>query len=562
MSAILAHIETVFTSEVIQKINERGEDPLIFDIMSGSVNFGQQLTSSPKFEQLLNQVLSEVDKAIVDFKQGKKSTKSKHSVAREVSPSGDSEVSWDNFVNQSYHTNDVSERRRELALQLGNKNNSASMRFEAADELCKIFAGDVVSNEHWTTVLENVKSGLADEEEDIRLMCIEMHNNFFKVSPPEATPDIHLNLLDHLLESNLYNQTNVDINIIENHRTLLELFKVLIKIMHEMPKNWLCFYGDTPKLIVEKTFTLLSNEVAYGFISYLDTEAEWFSLWMKEFKIRRRAVKALKKCEFIKRAYEGLAVKTVFEKVMKYFLLAHSSSICGQLLQYKDCKPVIDYNFAINKLCDSLLSATNEEQTNCIVDPMHYRRVLSITKLALCSVNREYKDTDFVSILLNAFALPSEINSFSERFILAICEVCNQSVIENWKVDLDILDERLTKVLNFISILLQQDHVSKDIKISCLNIFESLSRREVFYDKIEGLGVIPLIISQKGLFYDKVIHILLGMTRLTRGLDLINRCGMLDECIEELFTRYVWLSLLLTSTVSHNHLLFAICFHK
>ncbi|KAF0979226.1 hypothetical protein FDP41_001569 [Naegleria fowleri] len=540
VSAILSQIENVFTKDVIQKINQQGEDSLLFDIMSGSVNFGEQLINSPKFEHLLLQVLAEVDRAIIEFKEHgwKKESKSSHtsSTRDTTSPSADSEFYWENFVNQKSHMFESSDRRKELAKIIGNKSMETNARVEAAKELHKMFAADIVSNEHWNIVLENVTQGLSDDEhEELRNLCVAMYKNFFKVSPPEATAEIHINLLNHLIERiSQYQESSLQLETIESNHGLLDSFKVLLQFNYEVPKNWLCFFGDTSKTLLEKTFTLLSNRTAYYFLSYLDTENEWFSSWMKEFKIRKKIIKLLPRLEFLNRVYEGLSSTSKNQKTMTYFVLTHSSAICSRLLQNKDCKSIIDYKYIIQKLCESFMTAIREQE-EAVIDAMHYRRLLSITKQALINMHTVFFDVDYIAFLMSSFVSSFEINMFTEQFITAICEICNNALINHaQQVSSD--DIIMERIFSFLTEIFSSDSLPNTIKLHGLDIFKSITRIEQLYDKIESTHMLDLVIEQKNNLYDKVMHILLHMTQKTRGLVLLSKYEMLDECVDHLFS--------------------------
>ncbi|KAG2379335.1 hypothetical protein C9374_007474 [Naegleria lovaniensis] len=539
VSAILSQIENVFTKDVIQKINQQGEDSLLFDIMTGSVNFGEQLTSSPKFEHLLLQVLAEVDRAIIEFKENgwTKEPKSSHTSTRDTtSPSAESEFYWENFVNQKSHMFESSDRRKELALTIGNKLLEINTRVEAAKELHKMFAADIVSNEHWNLVLENVTLGLSDENDEVRNLCVAMYKNFFKVSPPEATAEIHINLLNHLIErtSQYQELSTLQLEAIESNHGLLDSFKVLIQFNYEVPKNWLCFFGDTSKTLLEKTFVLLSNRAAYYFLSYLDTENEWFGSWMKEFKIRKKVIKLIPKLEFLSRVYEGLSSTSKDQKTMTYFVLTHSSAICSRLLQNKDCKSIIDYKFMIQKLCESFLTAIREQE-EAVIDSMHYRRLLSITKQALINMNSVYFDVDYIAFLMSSFVSSFEINMFTEQFITAICEICNSALV-NHAQQVSSNECIMDRLFTFLTEIFSSESLPHTIKLHGLDIFKSITKNENLYDKIESTHMLDLVIEQKKNLYDKVMHILLHMTHKTRGLVLLSKYEILDECLDHLFS--------------------------
>ncbi|KAL9645199.1 hypothetical protein ABK040_002400 [Willaertia magna] len=606
VKAILGEIDHIFTTQIINKLEKQSDS--IFEIFSSNSDLINQLSSIPRFEQLLSEISIELDRLILECKEcnwnfskvhstkevnsGRKNTSKKPRHKPTISVNSDflhsekhtaltvstiDDDLWDTFQNSATtdpfpfnQTSSLQSKTNAFTTQVTDPNIDTETKLKAIDDLLGMFVGDWLGNEY--EILDGLKIGLCDNSTLVVSKCLETLKSLFKVVAPDIASDIYLCLTEHLISLGISNELKegnaIFTEIFESNPVYLEKYKTLIKFQFYIFRNNLQIANKALKNVLLKTFQLFSLPTAYLFISYIDTEAEWFSFWSKEYKLRKILFNSIKKTpSFISNVTNYLKVdddnfQNDSERKFKYFLYVHSSNICASLLQYKESETIFaetrdTLSSIVNQLTANLLYLFNSFQFSTskgVINQYHYRRALLSTKHALinCKTIHDPSFTIGLNLVLNSCKIVTEfitafkrnnaqqktsIGTFHEHLLLTLNDICSGIIIQNNVYRIAKEPELITSIFEYISNLISIKHYS--LTLSSLTILENMSNNLEFYSYFDKFNIIILLNTvAKSACYEKVMKIFMLFCKYSSGISLILNIDEKDYKKEGIETKY------------------------
>ncbi|KAJ3342415.1 hypothetical protein HDU83_006104 [Entophlyctis luteolus] len=186
--------------------------------------------------------------------------------------------------------------------------SSVEARLGAAQKLCVLSTGDLLSSEFWNETKVGLELCLRDDDSRISMIGLRICARVFKSSPPPMVCELFLLLVDHLQgcwERGSVPKRDNEIDFGELSMDLmLRKFRLLLQFKTELPSCWLRFSDALVNNCFITAFRFLSVSdtqklTPLHFISMLDPSALWLEKWMLSSIGRSQGVAAMKECGLV-----------------------------------------------------------------------------------------------------------------------------------------------------------------------------------------------------------------------------------------------------------------------
>ncbi|XP_064387617.1 protein broad-minded-like isoform X2 [Halichondria panicea] len=246
---------------------------------------------------------------------------------------------------------------------------SLQVRIDGMRHLLQFPSGDLVGCDNWTPLNTAVRKCLMDDSKQLSDMCLVFYNRMYAAHLSTTTRCVYLSLAEELMTHFHGNPVTagpgIDVANTTNAK-LLEMFRLLNHIQHNLPSFWLRYNDTVVKAVISVTFDLLTLNHAPGsagpiyFLSLLDPRAIWFRKWMhgqysrtfvmeamrenptmiQDVVCRLMGAKAVSSSKPSKQRsarLRGLGDEQVYtDKTLEFAKFTHHLSLLEKLLLYKE----------------------------------------------------------------------------------------------------------------------------------------------------------------------------------------------------------------------------------
>ncbi|KAJ3380825.1 hypothetical protein HDU84_005556 [Entophlyctis sp. JEL0112] len=370
--------------------------------------------------------------------------------------------------------------------------SSVEARLGAAQKLCVLSTGDLLSSEFWNETKVGLELCLRDDDSRISMIGLRICARVFKSSPPPMAGELFLLLVDHL--QGCWERGSV-------------------------PKrdNEIDFGELSMDLMLRKKLTPLH------FISILDPSALWLEKWMLSSIGRSQGVAAMKECglvELLARLFveflchqdcgKDKLIFTVEGYIHTLVKLATSAFTENpSFVPNTQSADVVSFDFSISNAACNVLKSLTADEASCI-------RICTDDFLAqlidpLESIQNNTAGQIHEAILFNIAQLLTHISSSD-----AACKMILMGKSEDMltaKTAIQASSTHLSSILSFA--------------------LESVLDKAWFDTHSKGMSAI----SFKE-WTQIMIDNLLDFASTPRGVQLLKESGAIDKCMKHMFDRY------------------------